>query len=153
MSSALKSIKISVEPLKSNSIVSGLTSTTTGSTSGGHNNDKYSFNGTTYGKSPLVHAVIKQFVFDNPKLTYNELKKLFPKKLQGSKGVLISKKDYDAIPGNDKSNRYKVDKPLKLISETTPEDDIIYVCTQWGIGNIGNFISQAENLGYKIDKV
>lgn len=107
---------------------------------------QYCFEGKIYGKGRLVLAVVKAYVRDNPYITYTELENVFYKKLQGSHGVI-------SIPNSarnrvqDPEKRYYTDDPIYL------KDMPIWVCSQWGIGNINNFIDKAKFLGYKIDLI
>jgi hypothetical protein len=44
----------------------------------GRDNTKYKFNHEEYGKGPLVLAVVKKYVEDNPDATFKQLKEVFP---------------------------------------------------------------------------
>ena len=80
-------------------------------------------------------------------LTCSELKAIFDKSLQGSIGVV----EYEniAIQRRDYQVRFfaKEDEILRLV------DGNMFVCSQWGILNISNFIKRAEQLGYKIEQI
>jgi hypothetical protein len=108
------------------------------------NYDKYTFDSASYGKNRLVQAVVKKYVKDkNP--TWNDLIKAFPKKLQGSFGVVATLEQTQ----NFKDPRYflKDDEIIKIGGDTR-----VAVCSQWGLGNIELFISHAKELGYEIKK-
>jgi len=109
---------------------------------------KYSFNGALYGKGRLVLAVLKEHVFSNPNITFATLEKDFPSKLQGSLGVFSSDSEAASIVNNTARLRHFV-KPDELIKIG---DETIAVCSQWGAGNINNFIFQANTLGYSISR-
>ena len=108
---------------------------------------RYMFNGNVYLKNRLVLAIVKDYVSNNPTITSGELKMIFDKSLQGSIGVveneLIAKqrKDYQV--------RFfsKDDEVIQLT------DGNMFVCSQWGILNIKNFIKRTEQMGYKIEQI
>lgn len=109
---------------------------------------RYIFKGKVYGKRKLVLAVVSDYVFSHSPITRKELKNVFDKSLQGSIGVveeveIAQKKSFDYY------RRFFVDESdvLRLA------DGNMYVCTQWGIGNIKNFIDMALKLGYEIKRV
>lgn len=109
---------------------------------------KFVYNGRKYNKGRLVLAVMKDFVADHKIKTYSELKSDFPKELQGSSGVFIKKEEALEKYESTGYKRYyiKEDETIKL-----EDGNIIAVTTQWGKGNIYNFINRAKELGYKID--
>ncbi len=107
---------------------------------------KYLFNGSVYTKNKLVLAVTRQYAFDNNVKTLKELTTIFPKSLQGSKGVV---NDYNLVKNiKDVEKRYfcKKEDIIKL-------DKDCVVCTQWGIFNIVNFIARVKQLGYNIESL
>jgi hypothetical protein len=108
---------------------------------------KYSFNGVLYGKGRLVLAVLKQHVSSNPYITFAELENNFPSKIQGSLGVFCSENEANNIVSKTARLRHFV-KPNELIKIG---DETIAVCSQWGAGNINNFISHAKKLGYSVN--
>ena len=102
-----------------------------------------------------VLAVVKKYITENPEITYQELKKVFPDNLQGSTGVIKNKIDYEEFLARTSTGdrRFFKDNILKI------KDDDIYVCTEWGDdgrsgkGNIRPFISYTNkrlNYGVKI---
>ncbi|MDC3405575.1 hypothetical protein OAY01_03615 [Luminiphilus sp.] len=109
---------------------------------------KYKFNGAIYGKGKLVLAVIKQYVEENPDVTYAELEKKFPKKLQGSHGCFVKKELALKICAEKGKKRHflKEDEEIKI------KGCSIAVCTEWGRGNIDNFIKNNDlPLNWKIE--
>lgn len=109
-----------------------------------HDNSKYLFKGKVYGKNRLVLAVIKEYVNNNPAITFDQLKNIFPDSLQGSetfttKAEALSKKDRRNFTNQDE---------LILI-----QDQIIAVSTQWSISNITNFLQNCKRLNINIEKV
>jgi hypothetical protein len=108
---------------------------------------KYLFRGMTLGKGRLVLEIVKEFVKQNPLLTFLELKEKFPIELQGSTGVIneieyIDKK-YSHTP--IKRHFLKEDEIL-----TTHDNNKFAVCSQWGIGNIHSILELAKKEGFEI---
>lgn len=106
---------------------------------------RYLFEGQSYGKSRLVLAVVKAYVRDNSPLSSTFLKTVFEDKIQGSTGV-IATPDVARGKRQDYQKRYFVKEPINT------RDGVVWVCTQWGIGNIDKFITKASSLGYSIIK-
>ncbi|MCY3973045.1 MAG: hypothetical protein OXF52_02395 [Candidatus Dadabacteria bacterium] len=102
----------------------------------------YVFEGRDYGKSRLVLAVIKAYVRDHPNTTFRDLLEAFPKNLQGSSGVFDKLQN---VKVKDPERRFFIKDPIELA------DCTVFVCTQWGIGNISQFIDTATKLGYTIE--
>ena len=109
---------------------------------------KYEFLGEIYGKSKLVLAVVRQYVNDNPNITFTDLSKAFPDSLQGTKGVVkLESSVSDAYRGIGGHRRYFVNAN-EIIALCTGER--VLVSNQWGIHNINPFIEHVQKLGYKI---
>ncbi|MCX7112831.1 MAG: hypothetical protein NTX45_22475 [Proteobacteria bacterium] len=110
---------------------------------------KYLFNGNTYKKNGLVLAVVKAYMADNPDTSYQDLQIQFPKELQGSNGVFNKESDALAVVKRTGYNRHFLDhNELIRLADCT-----VAVSTQWGIGNINNFVQQANSLGYTVEPV
>ena len=110
------------------------------------NYDKYNFKGNTYNKSELVSAVIKEYVLMNCPMSYSELERVFPRHLQGSCGCFDRKTVAENIYTTTKRKRHRLNSnDIILLS-----DDEIAVSSQWGQGNIHNFISASISKGFKI---
>ena len=107
---------------------------------------KYLFNDGLYGKGKLVLAVVKQYVQDHPGTTLAELNRAFPKHLQGSIGVFNKLSYVTEKYRNIKMKRHYVEPHDNISCDGTN----IVVSTEWGIGNINDFIEQATALGYSI---
>ena len=108
---------------------------------------RFMFENNVYLKNRLVLAVVHAYVRDNPNITRDELKTVFPKSLQGSIGVV----EFEEIA------KLRPDYTVRFF---TKDDEIIhlgdgdmYVCTQWGILNIPNFIKCAVQLDYNIEAI
>ena len=108
---------------------------------------QYLFNGNVYGKGRLVLALVKKYVEDNPDITYANLEKIFPKKLEGSRGVFDSLEKAKEIYNRSNRKRHFI-KPEEIIML---KDTKIVVSTQWGIRNINNILKKAKELKYKVD--
>ncbi len=118
---------------------------------------KYRLNDKTYAKNRLVLAVIKQYVEDNPHLTFNDLKETFPDEIQGTRfGVVRPYSQANFIYEESGTARHfiKPDELIQLVDQT------IAVCSQWGIdrkdlfnSNINRFIRKASELGYTIEQI
>ena len=111
---------------------------------------KFRFKGKVYNKGRLVHAVIQQYVEDNPTISYNELLQAFPNNLQGSQGVFKTLSKAEQIYQDSGRKRHYL-KPAEVI--ILGDGEKIATSTQWGIGNINGFIEKAVDIGYKISLV
>jgi len=105
---------------------------------------KYSFKNHLYGKGKLVLAVVKDYVASNPKATYYDLVKVFPKYIQGSIGVFNELETVHDKYENKSHKRHFMQDTISL------KDCDIVVSTEWGAGNINNFIKQAISIGCNI---
>lgn len=141
---ALSNLEISVG-LKSDLVEQPTAPITPHTPTSGQDTTKYIFNNRKYGKGKLVLAVVQQYMKDNPDTTATLLMTVFPKGLQGSLGVVKLMKDTH-INCQDPHKRFFLDN--YSIIHTATED--CAVCSQWGIGNINNFIDKAKKLGYMI---
>lgn len=106
---------------------------------------RYSFEGEDYPKNRLVLAVVKKVCANNPKITYDELKQIFPDEAQGSFGVFQTfeyAKKYDPP-------RY-FQSPEDIIA--LKDGSRIVVCSNWAYDTIGSFLSIAKKLGHKIEE-
>jgi len=109
---------------------------------------KFRFNGNSYNKGRLVNAVIKKVVEDNPEITFAELERKFPKKIQGSWGVFTLKNEAEKIYERTNRIRYYI-KPEEVI--LLADNILISTTTQWVAESIKAFIEQAQKYGYKIE--
>ena len=108
---------------------------------------RYMFKGNVYLKNRLVLAVVQSYVESNPHTTRTELKQVFSKSLQGSMGVVENEEI--ASQRHDYTTRFftKDNEVIHL------NDGDMYVCNQWGVLNIPNFLKAAEQLGFKIESI
>jgi thiol-disulfide isomerase/thioredoxin len=110
---------------------------------------KYQLNGQPpdgLGKGRLVLAVIKLYVEKHPDVTLKELQEIFPKRLQGSIGV-IDTRENARIRYKDKRHFIKKEEIIKLKT-----GEKIVVSTEWGRTNIDDFIEKAKEMGFDILK-
>lgn len=108
---------------------------------------RYVFDGLDYGKGRLVHAVIKKYLQENKNITYSELEKTFPKTIQGNHGVFDTFENANELYSRYRYKRHFLNEEDVLIVGNTH----IAICSQWGIGNINNFLKLVkEQLKYKI---
>lgn len=108
---------------------------------------RYMFEGNVYLKNRLVLAVVKAYVAQNATITRQQLKQAFDKTLQGSIGV-VENNEIAALRSDYEVRFFtKPDEVIHLI------DGDMYVCSQWGILNIPNFIKRAEQLEFEIEPI
>lgn len=108
---------------------------------------RYMFNGNVYLKNKLVLAIVKDYISKNRTVTCSELKTVFDKSLQGSIGVV----EYESVAKQRKD--YQVRFFVRENEVLQLNDGNMFVCSQWGILNICNFIKRAEQLGYIIEQI
>ena len=113
---------------------------------GKRDTSKYTFKGEAFAKGRLVHAVIKNYVTQNPDTTFDGLKNAFPDEWQSDKpnqrnrAVFVRLSEAEELFKNKGHRRhfFKEGETIQL------SDEIIAVSNQWGIGNIGNFVDGAN---------
>jgi hypothetical protein len=115
----------------------------------GRNNTQYMFNEKEYGKGPLVHAVVAQYINDKPDTTFEQLKEIFPDTLMKRFGVFALETEARSMSG--KVNRYflKEEQLIKLKASKEP----IAVCNQWTSALLEPFLGIVKNLRYEIKTV
>ncbi|MGL5879951.1 MAG: hypothetical protein ACRC2V_19520, partial [Xenococcaceae cyanobacterium] len=109
---------------------------------------QYLFMGNVYNKRKLVLAVINQHINKHSNMSFQELKESFPDELQGNFGVVALQEDAQKIFTNTGHKRYFIAEDEILL---TSDNRKIAVSTQWGVGNINNFIDRAKEFGYQIE--
>lgn len=113
---------------------------------------KFSFNGLEpMTKRHIVHTAIKTYLDTHPNTTYEKLKAVFPKELQGAYGVFARMSWIEAqhTNGHDHMNRYFT-SPTQLL--TTADGILIAVCNQWG-DNFHKFVDRVKELGWDIKEI
>ena len=111
----------------------------------GRNNDKYSFNGNTYGKGPLVREVVREYVAGHPKVTIKQLKEVFPDELLNRFGIFQEESKARELSGARDRYFFKDEHQIKLANK-----QVIVVCSQFTASNILPFLATAKKLGFKI---
>ena len=97
------------------------------------------------GKGRLVLVVIKDYLINNPDMTFDELSNVFPPSLQnknGRYGVFAKTQEIE--------EKHHVRYFMKEDDRVTLADTEIAVCTQWGIDNIPLFLNACKSLDLKI---
>lgn len=95
--------------------------------------------GDNFNKRKLVYEVIKDWISKN-KSSFEELQKVFPDEIQGSKGLIMKESEVKD------PKRFNMKEPLSIKNGLH-----VVVSNQWG-DNVNDFIKCAENLGYVISK-
>ncbi|MFI3238644.1 MAG: hypothetical protein R3Y47_11590 [Lachnospiraceae bacterium] len=109
---------------------------------------KYILAGRKYPKSRLVHAIVRRYMDLNPYVPSSQLLFTFDPSLQGSLGVVRKLEEVrDKYPDCEKRFFMKTEELIHTATDTC------VVCSQWNIGNIGNIISRASELGMQITPV
>lgn len=105
----------------------------------------YTFNGEIYGKGPLVLAIVKKYVEQNPNTTFSSLKTKFPDHLL--KSYCVFQPLEKAIEISAKKRRFFLnDSQLIRLN-----DCVISVCNQFSSDNILPIINHTRNvIGFKI---
>ncbi len=104
----------------------------------------FTFEKESYGKGPLVLAVLKKHVSDNPQSTIESLKKTFPDTLLKGYGIFQTFEKAMEI-SKDRKRFFLKDTQLIRIKSGN-----IAVCNQFSSDNILPFLDQAKKLGYEI---
>lgn len=107
---------------------------------------KYVFKGQKLGKGRLVLAVITDYVRQVPTIKFDDLLKAFPDELQGSINTIerLADAEYRFTKTKYKRHYLNENEVIELV------DGPIAVCSQWGIGNIENFIKHCKNINVEI---
>ena len=109
---------------------------------------RYLFNGKgNYGKGRLSLEIVKQFVQDNPNLTYNQLKDTIPLPIYSFDEIQLWKQ---TTKDQHKDTRWFEDKTDLMVSY----DGITFAfTTQIGSGNIGKIVEFGRRQGYSIEPI
>ena len=96
-------------------------------------------------REPQTKVTTEESVAKGYESDFDDLKAVFPKYLQGSLGV-VERKEIACQRGVDYERRYFTESQevIKLL------DGEMYVCSQWGIFNLPQFLNRAEQLGFDI---
>jgi predicted transcriptional regulator len=112
----------------------------------GRNTGTYKFNGTSYNKGKLIHAVVAAQVSRNKNITHDKLKAAFPDTLLKRFGIFQTVEKGREISGA-KYDRYffKEEMQIKL------KDAVVVTCNQITGENILPFLEACAKLGYVIE--
>jgi hypothetical protein len=112
----------------------------------GRDYTKYLYKGKCYGKGRLVHAVVRDYVLNNPGVKYGQLIQEFPDHLQGGPMGVVTN-DIKAAQAYKGRRFYTEQSELIVLSDGTE----CAVSNQWG-KNTARFITHCANvLGLQID--
>jgi 5-methylcytosine-specific restriction protein B len=107
---------------------------------------KYIFEGKKYSKGRLVLAVVRQYVAENPNVTYSELREIFSG--EDYKGdVLIDTADYQQWKSNRKDNQ---DRFFMANGISLADGTVVYISNQWTVSWMNLFLENVKRLGYSI---
>jgi hypothetical protein len=112
----------------------------------GRNTGTFKFNGTSYNKGKLIHAVVAAHVSKNKNITLNKMKEAFPDTLLKRFGIFQTESKAREISGV-KYDRYffKEEMQIKL------KDAVLVTCNQITGENILPFLEAAAKLGIVIE--
>ena len=109
---------------------------------------KYIMGGRKFSKNRLVHAIVKRYMDLNPYTPAAQLIYTFDKSLQGSLGVVRTVEEVKRLyPDCEKRFFMKANEIITTATEPC------VVCNQWGIANIGNMVSRAQEIGMQVSVV
>ena len=121
-------------------------------------NTKYRWQSTVFCKRRLVLAIVTDYEKQHHGITYEELKKVFPDKLQQRHHGRTKYDVFDTCEnvykkssqgGNLEKRYFMKDHEIICLQDGTN----IAVCGEWNINNITDFIANAEQYGYHIEAV
>ena len=105
---------------------------------------KYNFKeNKNLGKGRLVLAVVKDYVENNPEISFEELLLVFPSELRSVYGVFARTEEVE--------EKHQVRYFMKDADRIALSDSTIAVCNQWGITNIDPFLEVCKKLGLEIN--
>ena len=105
---------------------------------------KYNFKeNKNLGKGRLVLAVVKDYVENNPDISFEELLLVFPSELRSVYGVFARTEEVE--------EKHQVRYFMKDADRIALSDSTIAVCNQWGITNIDPFLEVCKKLGLEIN--
>lgn len=110
---------------------------------------KFIYKGKPYNKGKLVNKVVKDYVAQNPSITFSELEKVFLKDIQGSTGIFDYLWKAEEIYNRTGYKRFYIN-PKETIR--LGDNKMIATCNQWNWKNISDFIQNAKKLGFDIEK-
>ena len=116
--------------------------------SGTRNKDQYKLDGELYGKGRIVQAVVRKYVAENPKVTYKQLKEVFPDELLNRFGIFQDENTANSLSGARPRYFMKDEDSIKL-----GDKKIVYTSSQFTASNVIGVLAVAKKLGMKISTV
>lgn len=109
---------------------------------------KFVFKNKLFNKAQLVNEIVRNYIENNPSITFAKLKEVFPNQIQGSYGVFdkLSRANEIYYSGGRKRHYIKPTETMNLV-----DSEKIATCNQWNPHNISAFIKNAIKLGYNIE--
>ncbi len=113
----------------------------------GRSLQKYIFQGEQYGKGPLVLAVVKHYIKENPKATLKQLQEsIFPNSLMHRFGIVADLKIAESFGARPRFFQ-REDQIITLGDKKTK----VVVCNQFTFDNLQPFLKHIKsNLGLKV---
>jgi hypothetical protein len=108
---------------------------------------KYIFEGVRLHKRRVVLAVVRAYVRDHPGIRFEQLEKVFPRKLQGNLGVFDSIEKARTIKERTGTKRHLIEEGETI---NLADGGEIAVSAMWGADNLQRFLTVARNLGFEI---
>jgi hypothetical protein len=117
---------------------------------------KYLVNGRgPFGKGRMVLAAIQEYVLKNRNVSYDDLssEKLFPATLRGTKGRWGCVSPFNEAKNLAEETGYKRHFLDTEDVITLNDGSKVAVSSQWGIGNVDEFIRRVESFGIEITRL
>ncbi len=118
----------------------------------GKGNEDRGNNGKGFGRGRLVYAIVKNYIKQNPQLSFEDLQKKFPDKLQGKRCVIKTLEDANAAydcakfkAAHGESYDYYFRGPDDIIKLSNNEKTEIVVSYDWEIAKFNNFLEHCKN--------
>jgi len=118
--------------------------------SAGRNKDQYKLDGELYGKGRIVQAVVRKYVAENPKVTYKQLKEVFPDELLNRFGIFQDENTANSLSGS---------RPRYFMSEEKGDAiklgdrKVVFTSSQFTADSVQPLLAVAKKLGMKITTV
>ena len=117
--------------------------------SAGRNKDQYKLDGELYGKGRIVQAVVRKYVTDNPKVTYKQLKEVFPDELLNRFGIFQDETTARSLSGARDRYFLKEEDGIKL-----GDRKVVFTSSQFTAETVQPVLAIArKQLGMKISTV
>jgi hypothetical protein len=120
----------------------------TGKAAKGRNNDKYKIAGDTqvYGKGRIIQAAVRKYVAEHPKVTYKQLKEVFPDELLARFGVFQDENGANNLASAGRQRYFMGENDgIKL-----GDKRVVFTCSQLTAKNIVPIIEACKKAGIKI---